>query len=234
MVISKYNFSEVFAEAWLKALTPVNIVSGFRKCGIYPFNRDAIPVSDEQDESEPPANEELDSSPVNAESTRTTSPLVNFTDDQIDLFTRRLEEGYDLFDPQYVQWLKLNHPLAVPADDDAFGFDGTLSDHFTDVRPLVPVPVSPASVLGGCTGAGSSIGSTQGATPHRFSSNCESSSQQHIETTPQHVHPSGAPFVMASSLRQSDSAPTPSRNLLSSNVSSGLAILLCRNQGNSK
>ncbi len=47
MVISKFNFSRLFAEAWLKALTPVNIVSGFRKCGIYPFNRDAIPLSEE-------------------------------------------------------------------------------------------------------------------------------------------------------------------------------------------
>ena len=45
MIISKLNFSKIFAEAWLKALTQVNIVAGFKKCSIYPFNRIAIPFS---------------------------------------------------------------------------------------------------------------------------------------------------------------------------------------------
>ncbi len=58
MVISKYNFSEVFAEAWMKALTPTNIVSGFKKCGIYPFNRDAIPVQEESMEIDEPMNDD--------------------------------------------------------------------------------------------------------------------------------------------------------------------------------
>ena len=51
VLISKYNFSELFAEAWLQALTPANIVSGFRKCGIHPFNRNAIPITSSGDES---------------------------------------------------------------------------------------------------------------------------------------------------------------------------------------
>ena len=38
IVINKYNFSGLFAKAWLLALTPANIVSGFKKCGIYPFS----------------------------------------------------------------------------------------------------------------------------------------------------------------------------------------------------
>ena len=41
MVISKLNFIELFAKAWLQALTPANIVAGFRSRGIYPFNRSA-------------------------------------------------------------------------------------------------------------------------------------------------------------------------------------------------
>ena len=41
--ISKLNFSPLFAKAWLKGLTPANIMAGFKKCGIYPFNREAIP-----------------------------------------------------------------------------------------------------------------------------------------------------------------------------------------------
>lgn len=31
-----------YLDAWLSAVTPGNIVSGFRKAGIYPFNKEAI------------------------------------------------------------------------------------------------------------------------------------------------------------------------------------------------
>ena len=44
VVINKYNFSGLFAKAWLLALTLANIVSGFKKCGIYTFNRNAIVI----------------------------------------------------------------------------------------------------------------------------------------------------------------------------------------------
>ena len=37
-VITKYNFSTQFAKAWLKTTSPESICSGFRKCGIIPFN----------------------------------------------------------------------------------------------------------------------------------------------------------------------------------------------------
>ena len=42
MHITKVNFSYVFSEAWIQALTPKNIMAGFRTTGIYPFNRNAI------------------------------------------------------------------------------------------------------------------------------------------------------------------------------------------------
>ena len=41
-VISKLNFNSVFREAWLSAITPANVISGFRNTGVYPFNRHAI------------------------------------------------------------------------------------------------------------------------------------------------------------------------------------------------
>jgi len=41
-VISKLNFNLVFRDAWLNTITPANVVSGFRKTGVYPFNRHAI------------------------------------------------------------------------------------------------------------------------------------------------------------------------------------------------
>ena len=34
MVITKYKFSQLFSKAWLKSVTPSNIISGFKCCGI--------------------------------------------------------------------------------------------------------------------------------------------------------------------------------------------------------
>ena len=47
VVISKLNFSGFFAKAWVQALTPANIVAGFRTCGVDPFNRNAILYPDD-------------------------------------------------------------------------------------------------------------------------------------------------------------------------------------------
>jgi hypothetical protein len=46
-VVTRYDFSQLFGEAWLSTMTVRNIVSGFSTTGIYPVNRDAItlPVS---------------------------------------------------------------------------------------------------------------------------------------------------------------------------------------------
>ena len=43
-VISNINFNSVFRNAWLNAVTPANICSGFKKAGVYPFNPDAVEV----------------------------------------------------------------------------------------------------------------------------------------------------------------------------------------------
>lgn len=41
--ITKFHFGSIFSKAWAKAATPVNVSSGFRATGIYPFNSNAIP-----------------------------------------------------------------------------------------------------------------------------------------------------------------------------------------------
>ena len=40
-LITEYTFSELFAKAWMKADTPANVIAGFQKAGIYPFNPNA-------------------------------------------------------------------------------------------------------------------------------------------------------------------------------------------------
>ena len=47
-VISKYNFCQVFKDAWLNAVVPANVCAGFKKAGVYPFNPKAVPVCHEQ------------------------------------------------------------------------------------------------------------------------------------------------------------------------------------------
>ena len=48
LVISKYNFCGIFQEAWLKAISPKNIIAGLRKAGIHPVNRDKVLLSTRQ------------------------------------------------------------------------------------------------------------------------------------------------------------------------------------------
>ncbi len=40
--ITKFNFSSLFAQAWLKTCLSANICSGFEKAGIIPFNPDRL------------------------------------------------------------------------------------------------------------------------------------------------------------------------------------------------
>jgi len=41
-VVNQFQFSSLFAKAWMRAMTPANIISGYKTCGIYPYNPDAI------------------------------------------------------------------------------------------------------------------------------------------------------------------------------------------------
>ena len=38
-VVTRYQFSLLFNHAWMKAMTPHNIMSGFRITGVYPIDR---------------------------------------------------------------------------------------------------------------------------------------------------------------------------------------------------
>ena len=43
-------WNRLFSHAWLKAMTPVTIMSGFRLAGVYPFNQNAITVPGTEDD----------------------------------------------------------------------------------------------------------------------------------------------------------------------------------------
>ena len=43
-VVTRFDFSKLFAEAWYDAMSSKNIISSFRTTGICPFNRHALKV----------------------------------------------------------------------------------------------------------------------------------------------------------------------------------------------
>ena len=52
-VINRFNFPQIFSTAWTRAMTPANIVAGFRSTGVFPLNRYAVlrhlqPVEDRE------------------------------------------------------------------------------------------------------------------------------------------------------------------------------------------
>lgn len=82
-------------EAYLQSHSALNIISGFKKTGIYPLNPGE--VSDRQ----------------LAPSEMFRPATVTFTPQQIALYQTRYDEGYDLEDPEYSAWLKIYHPKKV-------------------------------------------------------------------------------------------------------------------------
>lgn len=50
-VVSHFSFSKTFSEAWMKAMTIRNILSGFRVTGVFPVNRNALRLHLEPAES---------------------------------------------------------------------------------------------------------------------------------------------------------------------------------------
>ena len=43
-IVTKFQFSGLFKEAWFKSIKPETLVAGFRKAGVYPLNPSAVVV----------------------------------------------------------------------------------------------------------------------------------------------------------------------------------------------
>ena len=137
-LMGKVHFNAVFSKVWSKAVTSNNVVAGFRKAGIHPFNDKAIaiPVNDEavshhiaESCGREPSKEMIDlpstqtiddrdmGGSIEVTSYGETETTENsFTPAEVQLYQHRIEEGYNVFtDQQYVQWVKLNHPALLPA-----------------------------------------------------------------------------------------------------------------------
>ena len=134
-LITKYNFSPLLSQAWSMMMTPSTICSGFRRCGVYPFNPNAIDCrlaarkegSEAQEgpskggEGEHGGSEddyrdesgELDGYvPAGWHCDSDANPVDSKKEE---LYQQRFEEGYDIYDSEYFEWLEKNHPESVPA-----------------------------------------------------------------------------------------------------------------------
>jgi len=54
--LNRYDFNPVFTPAWLKAMSPANIQSGFKQCGLWPFSRIAVVLPCERISQSPQGN----------------------------------------------------------------------------------------------------------------------------------------------------------------------------------
>jgi hypothetical protein len=131
-VVNRYNFSQIFQSAWVRAMSMQNILSSFRTTGVYPTSRDAVLSQFSKGMSEQSSTEEndvpfvpfctprrrplaLDTSATDTTEEQphtptTTMPLLDcshpkFSSAEVRKYRVRLEEGYDVPDERYAQWL---------------------------------------------------------------------------------------------------------------------------------
>lgn len=98
---------------WPHSVTPLNIMSRFKKSGIYPLNPSE--VTDRQVAPSKPYQQQSKQSSqvVGSVSESPTSSSTLFSPDKVELYKKRYEEGYNVGDPDYVAWLKINYPTEI-------------------------------------------------------------------------------------------------------------------------
>ena len=123
-------------EAWPHAFTPLNILSGFKKCGIHPLNPGEI--CDRQCAPSkavtPSPNEPSDCSP--------------FTPEKAAQFRKYYEEGYDVENPEYRAWLRINHPddcNSAPSECSSGPLGISSSSHSSDISDVLVLPQAQSS-----------------------------------------------------------------------------------------
>lgn len=124
-VITADLISSLVAKSYLRSFTPVNIMGGFKKSGVFPFNPGAIP-----DQKIAPSKAlQIPSDEVTTNGT--SEELTVFSPEKETLFKKRYEEKYDLKDPEYVCWLRINHPDSAPSVTSSCNLDSSKSDSST-------------------------------------------------------------------------------------------------------
>ena len=109
-VITTEQIAGLVGRAWPQSLTPVNIMSGFKKCGIYPLNPGEITDRQLAPSTLFPNKDTLPVADPDVKS------VVKPSSEQDSLYRKRYEEGYDLYDDDYLAWIRDNN-LRLPTTD---------------------------------------------------------------------------------------------------------------------
>ena len=120
-VVTKFQFSSLFSKAWYLTIRPDIIMSGFRKVGVCPFDFSAVkPYSPSSEKSSTSKVQNDLNSEQNPNTKSKESPeeqcqtRIQFAPGQVLLYEHRYESGYDLYDPDYFEWLQQTHPESLP------------------------------------------------------------------------------------------------------------------------
>ena len=133
MLVTKYNFSALFSEAWVQAMTPRNIIAGFRTTGVYPPDRSAIKLPGEEVPNLATKSKIAYIplyTPVKRRISNSEGLCCKFTEKEQDEFQRLYEYSDDEDDsgdgdgdeegrkdnPRYRSWLQMYHPEMLQLD----------------------------------------------------------------------------------------------------------------------
>ena len=143
-VVTKLQFSGLFNEARTKACKPSSVIAGFKKTGICPLDPNAIKIipafgevshlqggNGQQDplKSTSSHQTDLENSSMDTLSSSNDCLSSQLSKEQLELFKRRYENGYDVYEEEdYVTWLQIHHPASLPDD---------LKKHNSDTASIV-------------------------------------------------------------------------------------------------
>ena len=142
-VVTRYQFSELFKRAWMKGMTMQNVVGAFRTTGVYPFDRSALSVNKEMKCRSLAERMGLQFIPLYSPARRKpdvqTTKVVRFSSDEIAKFQVRFEEGFDIPDVRYEQWVRMYHPESTPPHRSPIETD--LSEYLPESTPPRGSPI---------------------------------------------------------------------------------------------
>ena len=146
-VISKYNFSSIFSEAWIQSMTPKNVLAGFRTTGVYPLNRDAIKLPGDDVTSNLCEKTGLPYIPLYTPVKRRLSDGVaespKFSQSELLKFEQYYDDDQDCDDSRYKLWLNKYHP-DVPLLEESLSLSRYLpADRLNSLSPFLTLPDPP-------------------------------------------------------------------------------------------
>ena len=136
-IITRYDFSALFSEAWFKAMRPENAIAGFKVTGICPFDRNAIKIPGSVEEGKAlTAKSDLAFIPLYTPSKRRHASVSKYSATEMEHFECSYQLGLNPAS-RYRDWLKVHHPEEI--QDSSTSFDSVLSTPLSLTPPPSPL-----------------------------------------------------------------------------------------------